>query len=69
MSFWYDYISGRSGHAIVWALLVLILAVRWINEYRKNQIDYDNDLERQLEILKCKNAKNKQKGTQNDTKS
>ena len=50
-------------------LLVLIKAIQWINTYRKNQKDYRNELEQQLEILKYKNTKNKKKGTNHDHQS
>ena len=68
MSFLYAYVVRLWIRLVVVTLLVLIQAIRWINEYRKNQIDCDNYLERQLEILKYKNEKNKQKGNY-DTKS
>lgn len=66
-------IYGRFiGYLIVFvivAIRVLIEAIRWLKEYKKIQTDFDNSMERQLEALKYKNTKNKQKGAQNDTKS
>jgi len=67
MGFLYARFVGNLIRLVVVATLVLIKAIRWIIKYRKNQKDHDNYLERQLEILKYKNAKNKQKGKTNDT--
>ena len=54
---------------VVVALLVLHKAIQWIKEYKKIQKDCDDELEHQLEILKHKNTKNKQKGKNYDPKS
>ncbi|MCL2711312.1 MAG: hypothetical protein FWE95_10565 [Planctomycetaceae bacterium] len=51
---------------VVVALLVLMKSIQWINEYKKNQKDYETDLQYQLEILKYKN---KQKGENYDNQS
>ena len=42
------------------ALIGLIEAIQWIKGYNKNQKDYENDLERQLKILKYKNKQKEQ---------
>jgi Sec-independent protein translocase protein TatA len=66
--------SNRSG-PFPWIVLVVLIglairsAMRWIDEWRKNQRDYDNNMEAQLEGLKYKNAQNKQKGKHNDNQS
>ena len=54
---------------VVAAPFVLLEAIRWTREYKKIQGDYDNDLKHQMEILKYKNTKNKQKGETNDNQS
>ena len=69
MGFFYGYPVKWLVRLIVVATLVLITAIKWIKEYKKNQTDYDNELERQLEILKYKNSQNKQKGKKNDNQS
>ena len=57
---------------LIWFVVVLLCVIRkaiqWIKEYKKNQKDHDDQLERQLDILKYKNSKNKQKGENHDPK-
>jgi len=69
MGFLYGRLLGYLIAFIIVAVQVLIKAIQWINEYKKNQKDCDDDLERQLEILKYKNRKNKQKGENYDNQS
>jgi len=69
MGFLYGRLIGYLIAFVIVAVQVLIKAIKWIKEYKKNQTDYDNELERQLEILKYKNSQNKQKGETNDNQS
>ena len=71
MNFLYGRLLGYVIAFIIVAIQVLIKAIQWINTYRKNQKDYHDELEQQLEILKYKNTKNKnkKKGTNHDNQS
>ena len=69
MGLLYGRLIGYLIAFIIVAVQVLIKAIQWINEYKKIQTDSDNDLKRQLEILKYKNSQNKQKGETNDNQS
>jgi len=69
MGFLYGRFIGLLIRFVVVALLALYKAIQWVKEYKKIQKDYDDSLERQLEILKHKHVKNKQKGENYDPKS
>jgi len=69
MNFLYGYLVRRLIQLVVVATLVLMKAIKWIKEYKKIQTDHDNEMKRQLEILKYKNSQNKQKGETNDNQS
>ena len=58
MGFLYGRLISLLIQFVVVALLVIRKAIQWINEYRKNQKDCEDSLERQLEILKYKHSKN-----------
>jgi tRNA(fMet)-specific endonuclease VapC len=62
MNFLYGRFIGYLISFVIVAIQVLIKAIKWIKEYKKNQTDFDNDLERKIEILKYKNKQNQQKG-------
>jgi hypothetical protein len=66
MHYFYARFIGYCIRLVVVATLVLIKAIRWIKDYKKIQTDYDNSMNAQLEGLKYKNEKNKQKGKKND---
>lgn len=53
-------VAGPVAALIMTAVLVLIKAIQWINEYKKSQADMNDSIEHQLEILKYKNKKNQQ---------
>jgi hypothetical protein len=57
-----SYLAQWVGRLVILSVYALIQAIQWIKDYRKIQRDYDNNMEAQLEGLKYKNKKNKQKG-------
>ena len=59
----YYFLYRRLIQFVIELILVMSKAIRWMNEYKKNQTDFDNDMGRKLEIVSIEEVRKRNEHT------